>query len=113
MLAEIELVNGSLGFQPGSYAQVTLTTPHDSAEWTIPTNTVSMRVDGPHVALVNQQNQIEIKHVSLGRNLGSRVAVVEGIRGDERLVVNPSDDLKSGLPVQIGQSQPAPEIAQR
>ena len=113
MLAEIELLNESLGFQPGSYAQVTLTTPQNTAEWTIPTNTISMRVEGPHVAWVNDKNQIEVKRVSLGRNLGSRVAVVEGIRGDERLVVKPSDDLKEGLPVQVSQAQQPAEVAQR
>ena len=48
-----------------------------------------MRADGPHVALVNEQNQIEVKRVTLGRDLGNRVVVAEGIRGGERLVVNP------------------------
>ena len=89
MLAEIELVNDSLGFQAGSYAQVTLTTPQNTAEWTIPTNTISMRVDGPHVAWVNEKNQIQVKRVNLGRNLGSRVAVVEGIRGGRTVGCEP------------------------
>ncbi len=91
MLAEIELENSSHRFQPGSYAQVTLTTPQDSAAWTIPTNTISMRVEGPHVAVVNDQSRIEIRPVILGRDLGDRVVVAEGIRGDEQLVVNPGD----------------------
>src|SRR6185369_4856981 len=101
MLAEIEIQNESLGFQPGSYAKVTLTTPQNSTAWTIPTNTLNMRVDGPHVTVVDQQNRIEIKRVVLGRDLGNRVVTVDGIRGNERLVVNPSDDLIRGVRVQI------------
>ncbi len=96
MLAEIELDNATHRFQPGSYAQAALAAPPNGAAWTIPTNTLSMRVDGPHVALVTSENQIELKRVTLGRDLGGRVVVVEGIRGGERLIVNPRDDLMDG-----------------
>jgi multidrug efflux pump subunit AcrA (membrane-fusion protein) len=58
MLAEIELDNSSHRLQPGSYAQVTLMVPQAGAVWTIPTNTLSMRVEGPHVAAVNQENRL-------------------------------------------------------
>jgi len=114
MLAEIELDNTAHSFQPGSYAQVTLAAPQRGTAWTIPTNTLSMRVDGPHVALVTDQNQIEIKRVVLGRDLGDRVVVSDGIRGSERLVVNPSDDLASGTRVQTAQQRQTPaKVAQR
>lgn len=113
MLAEIELDNASHRLQPGSYAKVALTTQSDSTAWTIPTNTVQMRVDGPHVATINDQNQIEIQRVTLGRDLGPRVVVVEGIRGDERLVVNPGDGLVDGVRVQIRSEERAAGIAER
>lgn len=101
MLAEIEIENGSRRFQPGSYAQVTLATSQNHAEWTIPTNTLQMRVEGPHVAVVTDQNQVELRSVSLGRDLGNRVIVVNGIRGNERLIVNPGEDLRNGEAVQV------------
>lgn len=75
MLAEIELENGSHRLQPGSYAQVTLSMPQSGGQWTIPTNAVAMRVQGPHVAVVDEQDQIELKRMSLGRDLGARVIV--------------------------------------
>ena len=102
MLAEVELMNESLELQPGSYAQATLELPRGGDAWTIPTNTIAMRVDGPHVAVVDDQHQIELKKISLGRDLGARVVALEGIGGNERLVVNPSDDLVDGLRVQVG-----------
>ncbi len=113
MLAEIELMNAAHHFQPGSYAQVTLTTSQNKSEWTIPTNTLSMRVEGTHVAVVNTQNAIELKRVKLGRDLGSRVVVVEGIQGDETLVVNPSDDLIDGVRIQVRGKDPHQEVAKR
>jgi multidrug efflux pump subunit AcrA (membrane-fusion protein) len=114
MLAEIELDNTANHFQPGSYAQVTLATPQNATQWTIPTNTIAMRVNGPHIVLVNEQNQIEIQPVTLGRDLGNRVVVSDGIRGNERLVVNPSDELANGLHVEINRRAEAGEkVAQR
>jgi multidrug efflux pump subunit AcrA (membrane-fusion protein) len=101
MLAEIELDNRAHRYQPGSYAQVALSTSQVEQNWTIPTNTLSMRVDGPHVALVDNQNRVEIKPVSLGRDYGRSIVVLDGIRGNERLIINPSDSLSSGLRVQV------------
>jgi multidrug efflux pump subunit AcrA (membrane-fusion protein) len=114
MLAEIELENSSHRLQPGSYVQVALTMPQDDTAWTIPTNTVSMRVAGPHVAVVNRQKQLELRPVRLGRDLGTRVVVLDGISGDERLVVNPGDDLADGIRVQVSERhEVATEVAQR
>jgi multidrug efflux pump subunit AcrA (membrane-fusion protein) len=105
MLAEIELDNSAHRVQPGSYAQAALDAPQSNTAWTIPTNTLSMRVDGPHVALVNSENQIQLKRVTLGRDLGGRVVVAEGIRGGEHLVANPRDDLADGVRVQVNQPE--------
>lgn len=111
MLAEIELDNARHSLQPGSYAQVSLATAQDHSSWTIPTNAVSMRVDGPHVAVVNDRDEIELRAVTLRRDLGSRVVVSQGIEGNERLVVNPGDGLTNGLQVRVRQSEPASEVA--
>jgi multidrug efflux pump subunit AcrA (membrane-fusion protein) len=114
MLAEIELENTTHHFQPGSYAQVALTTQQRNSAWSIPASAVSMRVEGPHVVVVNDHNQIEIKPVSLGRDMGPRIVVTEGIAGDERLVLNPGDDLVSGTRIQIGHGgQTTDSVAQR
>ena len=73
-----------------------------------------MRTNGPHVALVNEQNQIEVKRISLGRDLGDRVVVAEGIEGRERLVVNPDDDITSGVQVAVdGRENSARKFAER
>lgn len=111
MLAEMELANPARRFQPGSYAQVRLTTSQDASSWTIPTNTIHMRVDGPHVAVVDTDQHVELRLITLGRDLGRRIVVVTGIRGDECLVVNPGDDLTTGMPVNIADRRPIPDSA--
>lgn len=108
MLAEIELSNVTGRFQPGSYAQVNLGTASDETVWTIPANTLSMRIDGVQVAVVDSENRIALRPVTLGRDLGNRITVVAGIQGHERLVVNPSDDLVTGMSVEINHPMPPP-----
>ncbi|WP_425618251.1 efflux RND transporter periplasmic adaptor subunit [Anatilimnocola sp. NA78] len=110
MLAEIELENTTAQLQPGSYVQVTLTTPHQNSGWTIPANTLQMRIDGPHIAVVGSNGQLELRQVKLGRDLGGRVQILSGVRGDEQLVVNPTDDLVSGSQVEVKRET---KVAQR
>jgi multidrug efflux pump subunit AcrA (membrane-fusion protein) len=104
MLAEIELENRDGRWQPGSYAQVGISTAAAESTWTIPTNTLQMRVEGPHVVVVGDDNRLEVRPIKLGRNLGNRIVVSSGIAGQERLVVNPSDDLSTGTNVKIRES---------
>ncbi len=113
MLAEIELPNTAHRLQPGSYSQMTLDIPQATAAWTIPTNTLSMRVDGPHIVVVNDSDQTELRRVILGRDLGTRVVVTEGIAGQERLVVNPTDDLASGMVVRVDDAGSEKLLSQR
>jgi multidrug efflux pump subunit AcrA (membrane-fusion protein) len=105
MLAEIELDNTRAGLQPGSYAQVSLNTSTTNSVWTIPASTIQMRVEGPHVAIVNEYNQVDVKPITLGRDLGGRVQVTAGIAGGERLIINPTDDLVGGTNVKINDTR--------
>ena len=104
MLAEIELDNELRAFQSGVYAQVTLKATHDIQAWSVPANTVAMRVDGPHVAVVDDSNQIEMRRVRLGRDL-ARVVVTDGIQGYERSVINPGVDLLNGQDIVVNSNQ--------
>jgi len=111
MLAEIEVENADRRFQPGSYAQVTFTARQNGSALTIPSSTLQMRVEGPHVALVNERNEVEVRRVELGRDLGKRIVVSKGLQGNERLIVNPDEDLRDGLSVRVSES-PAAEVVE-
>jgi len=110
MLAEIELDNAQSRLQPGSYAQVKLSVSNESAPWTVPFSTVRMQSSGPQVLVVDTAGRIEVRSVKLGRDLGTTIVVSEGIRGDERLIVNPTDSLAAGQQVEV---QASGRVAQR
>lgn len=113
LLAEIELPNPAGLLPPGIYAEVAVATQSPQSTWLVPTNTVRMQVEGPHVVVANERNQLEVRPVRLGRDFGRSVAVLEGVSGAERLVVNPTDDLREGTPVRVDSPASPPVVAVR
>jgi len=99
LLAEVELPNPDGLLYPGTYAEVFVQTHAAQTTWVVPSNTLRMQVDGPHVVLASENGKLEVRPVQLGRDFGRTVAVLEGLSGQERLVVNRSDDLRSGMTV--------------
>jgi hypothetical protein len=50
--------------------------------------------------------------VTLGRDFGSRVEVVSGLRSDQAVVLNPPDSLQEGQLVQVVKDAAHPVAAQ-
>jgi membrane fusion protein (multidrug efflux system) len=64
--------------------------------------------------IVNSDGSLRTQKVGLGRDFGATVEVLVGLQGEERLVVNPSDDLRDGQAVQIGASDdPRVQVARK
>ena len=62
----------------------------------VPTNALLFRGDGTRVAAVDGASHVHLQPVTLGRNFGESIEVLDGIAGGERLVLNPSDSLAEG-----------------
>jgi multidrug efflux pump subunit AcrA (membrane-fusion protein) len=52
--------------------------------------------EGTRVAVVDAASKVQLRSVTLGRNLGEAIEIVDGIGPRDRLVVNPSDSLADG-----------------
>jgi hypothetical protein len=46
--------------------------------------------------VVDAEGKVRLRGVSIGRNYGDTVEVIDGISGSDRLVLNPSDSLAEG-----------------
>ena len=57
--------------------------------------------------IVTSDGSVRTQKVALGRDFGATVEVLVGLQGGERLVVNPSEDLRDGQVVQIAASKKA------
>jgi len=93
---------------PGAFVQVALPLKPSGA-LVVSTDVLLFRRDGAMVAAVDAGNKIRLKRVQLGRNFGQTVEVLEGINGDERLILNPSDSVAEGDEVSVAAETAAPK----
>lgn len=95
MQVEVALPNREGVLLPGAYVQVSLPLTASRA-LSIPANALLFRAEGTRVAVVDAEGKVRLRGVSLGRNYGETVEVIDGISAADRLVLNPSDSLAEG-----------------
>jgi len=95
MQVEIALPNKEGTLMPGAYVQVSL--PLQATQsLLVPTNALLFRGEGSRVALVDKAGKVKLRAVTLGRNYGENVEVIDGVTRTDVLVLNPSDSLADG-----------------
>ncbi len=99
LLTELLVPNTDLTLKPGMYAQVRFSVMGADPPVVIPATALVIRAEGPQVAVVRGDHTVHFQKVELGRDLGTTVEVVSGLKGDERLIVNVPDGLKEGITV--------------
>ena len=101
---EVDVNNAQGRIKTGAYAFVHLKLPqsaHASASsLTIPANTLLFRSEGLRVGVV-RDGHAELVPIKIGRDFGATVEVVAGLQPADQVIVNPSDSLTSGTPVQV------------
>jgi RND family efflux transporter MFP subunit len=95
MQVEIKLANRDGALLPGAYVQVSLPLAANPS-LVVPTNVLLFRGEGTRVAVVDAASKVHLRAVTLGRNLGEAIEIVDGVGPRDRLVVNPSDSLAEG-----------------
>jgi len=103
---EVALPNREGVLLPGAYVQVQLPLAAGK-DVMLTSNALMFRSEGVRVASVDAAGKVKLLPVRIGRNYGDRVEVLEGLKGDERLVVNPPDSLVDGDTVTVVPDKPA------
>jgi RND family efflux transporter MFP subunit len=107
LLTEIDVDNSARLLKPGSYVEVHLKLPSPVSTFTLPENTTIFKSAGLQVAIVKDGKTIALIPVIPGRDFGTEIEIVSGLKGDERVVLNPSDSLTEGAVVRVAEA-PAP-----
>jgi RND family efflux transporter MFP subunit len=110
LLVELQVDNAQHELLPGGYAEVHLAVTPSAATVRLPINTLLFRAEGLRVAKIDGNSHIVLAPVTLGRDYGTEVEVVEGVAPDEAVVLNPPDSLKDGQAVRVTPPAP-PQIA--
>ena len=98
LLTEVHVPNRSRKLLPGMYAQVQFAVPSTGASLRIPAIALIVRGDGTQVARV-KDNAVELVPVTLGRDFGTTLEVLDGVQAGDALIVNPPESLSNGLRV--------------
>ncbi len=93
LLTQIDVPNTDAALMPGAYVQVHLKMTVTMERLQIPINTLLFRAEGLRVAIVDSQNAVHLQPISIGRDFGTTVEVLQGLSVTDWLVLNPSDSL--------------------
>jgi RND family efflux transporter MFP subunit len=101
---EVDIDNARDRIKTGAYVLVHLKFPQSAhsanRSLTIPANSLLFRSEGLRVGVV-RNGRAELVPITIGRDFGFAVEVVTGLQPTDRIIVNPSDSLTSGIPVQV------------
>lgn len=101
MLTEVQVDNRDGSLLPGMYAQVKFTLSGQRSSLIIPTSSLVIDHSGMHVVAIQNQDRIHFASVVIGKDMGTQVEVLSGIRASDTLVASPSDLLHEGQRVQV------------
>ncbi len=108
LLTEVDVPNGSGTLLPGSYAEVRFDVKFTGQRLSLPVNALLFRPEGTMAAVVGPDSRINLKKITIGRDFGNALEVLQGIDASDRIVVNPPDALEQNEQVNI-----APQNAAR
>jgi len=110
MQVEVQVPNQQGKLYAGMYGQVKFLLPDDNAPIVVPADAFVFRAQGPQVVTVTNDNRIHWQKISVGRDFGTQLEVLNGLKENTEVVMNPTDDLREGIEVQVkGDEEPRPQ----
>lgn len=91
--------NDDGSFTPGQYGRLRVLTPATQNSLLVPEKAISSDQSRKYVLVVNADNVVEYRGVTLGQSHGDLRVVRDGLKGDERVVVNGLQRAFPGAPV--------------
>jgi RND family efflux transporter MFP subunit len=99
MMTEIEVPNPDLRLVPGMYATVVLKVEKRSQTLTVPTEAVAGE-KSPTVYVINGDNQIEERPVTLGLETPNKYEILSGLQEDDLVVIGSRAGFQAGQKVE-------------
>jgi len=108
LLAQLSVDNSNNELFPGAYTEVHFKLPAGATSdaYKVPANVLLFRGDGMHVATVDEKGQVVLKQVTIGRDYGSDIEIIQGLAADDKVILSPPDSLTDGVNVRV--ASPAP-----
>jgi RND family efflux transporter MFP subunit len=96
MLVEVDVPNPDGALFPGTFADVSLSGRRENRPLTIPATAVVFRTDGAQVAVVQPNDTVHLQKITVGRDFGDRVEIVQGLSEGAVIIAQPGDTAREG-----------------
>jgi RND family efflux transporter MFP subunit len=103
MLVEVDVPNADGALFPGTYAEVDLSGSRPNPPLVVPAAALLFRNDGAQVAIVRSDRTVHLQKITVGRDYGDRVEILQGVTEGTTIVAAPGDAAREGakiVPVQ-------------
>jgi len=107
LLTEVDVPNKTGELLPGGYAQVHLDVQITGDRLQVPVNALLFRAEGLRAVVVDADHKLHLQALTIGRDYGVSLEVLQGLRGADWIVLNPADSLEEGQQVNV--KEPAPK----
>ncbi|HMH81097.1 MAG TPA: efflux RND transporter periplasmic adaptor subunit [Candidatus Acidoferrum sp.] len=107
LLTEVDVPNKTGELLPGGYAQVHLDVQITGDRLQVPVNALLFRSEGLRAVVVDADHKLHLQALTIGRDYGVSLEVLQGLRGADWIVLNPADSLEEGQHVNV--KEPAPK----
>jgi RND family efflux transporter MFP subunit len=98
---EVDVPNRNGQLLPGGYAQVHLLVGVTGARLQVPVNALLFRAEGLRAVTVDANHRTHLQELMIGRDYGTSLEVLQGLKPDDWIVLNPPDSLDEGLQVNV------------
>src|SRR6266436_4097680 len=120
LLTEVDVPNHAGALLPGGYSQAHLQVKVTGARLAVPVNALLFRSEGLRAVVVDANHKTHLKSLTIGRDYGTTLEVLQGLDPNDWIVLNPADSLEEGQEVHVkeiavnrppGQPAPQPNVA--
>jgi RND family efflux transporter MFP subunit len=112
LLTEVDVPNKISQLFPGGYAQVHLQVKVAASRVQVPVNALLFRAEGLRAAVVDANHKIHLRQLTIGRDFGTTLEVLQGLEPADWIVLNPADSLDEGQDVRVKEAAQAAGPAQ-
>jgi RND family efflux transporter MFP subunit len=101
VLVELLADNSDRALKPGAYSQATFPIGGAGNAVELPSSAMIIGKNGTQVAVLDASGKVQLKTVTIGRDLGDRVQISAGLTPADQVIDNPPDSIQSGDKVQV------------
>jgi RND family efflux transporter MFP subunit len=101
LLTEVDVPNKTGELLPGGYAQVHLGVRIAGDRLQVPVNALLFRSEGLRAVVVDGNHKLHLQPLTIGRDYGVSLEVLQGLHSGDWIVLNPADSLEDGQQVNV------------